>query len=51
MSLGIIWAIHTETKPYSVYITCIILNYMMRLMKINIQINKKDDKNEQTKVF
>ena len=32
-------------------ITRIVLNNMMRLMKVNLQINKKDDKNEQTKVF
>ena len=36
-------AIHTETKPYSIYIEIKyynIFDYMMRLMKLNLQIIK-----------
>ena len=46
------WAIHTETKPYSISIelNIIIFDHMMRLMKLNLQIIEKYDKTKQTKV-
>ena len=45
MYFGVPWvsgAIHTETKPYPICIE--IFDYMMRVMKPNLQIIKKDDK-------
>ena len=53
-SWRIFWAIHTETKPQYILklnISCIIIDYMMRLMKSNLQVNKKMIKMNKQKYY